>query len=276
MPIYLGNTEIGKEYYGVSPQGRIYQGTQIVQGSYFIDEEFYAYYDASNPASYPGSGSTWFDLSGNNNNLTLSGSGITYNTNSFSFNSTGRFINTSGSSMGTGSQLTVCGWVKSPGYSNFNPRSWFSFETGSDYWYFGIQDRVGSEYPRQFYQVRTSLGQQIIDTDNNINPIDDNEWYFYAFVISGSTAAFAGPGSGSTGPEMPQVYANGKLIYRQGDSYAGGTLVLPSNPQLILGGDLNSTPTEQWTGSIGEVAVYTKTLSSLSILNFYEATRGKY
>lgn len=30
--------------------------------------------DASNPASYPGSGATWFDISGNNNHVSLTGS----------------------------------------------------------------------------------------------------------------------------------------------------------------------------------------------------------
>ncbi|MEZ5256616.1 MAG: hypothetical protein R2705_06915 [Ilumatobacteraceae bacterium] len=36
------------------------------------------YLDATNPASYPGSGSTWTDLSGNSRNGTISGSGITF------------------------------------------------------------------------------------------------------------------------------------------------------------------------------------------------------
>lgn len=36
--------------------------------------------DAGNPASYPGSGATWTDLSGNGNNATLQGSGYSYTT----------------------------------------------------------------------------------------------------------------------------------------------------------------------------------------------------
>ena len=35
--------------------------------------------DAASQRSYPGSGTTWYDLSGNNNNFTLDGSGITWN-----------------------------------------------------------------------------------------------------------------------------------------------------------------------------------------------------
>ena len=39
--------------------------------------------DASNPKSYPGTGTTWYDLSGNDNDFTLDGSGITYNANGY-------------------------------------------------------------------------------------------------------------------------------------------------------------------------------------------------
>jgi hypothetical protein len=35
--------------------------------------------DAANPKSYPGTGTTWYDLSGNGDNFTLDGSGITHN-----------------------------------------------------------------------------------------------------------------------------------------------------------------------------------------------------
>lgn len=47
------------------------------------------YLDAANPASYPGSGTTWYDISGNNNNTTNTG-GTTYNSNNggyFNFSS---------------------------------------------------------------------------------------------------------------------------------------------------------------------------------------------
>lgn len=39
--------------------------------------------DAANPKSYPGSGSTWFDLSGNGNNATLTGSPLSNGTSNF-------------------------------------------------------------------------------------------------------------------------------------------------------------------------------------------------
>jgi len=42
-----------------------FQAPAIVTGSLKL------YLDAANPSSYPGSGSLWTDLSGNNNNVTL-------------------------------------------------------------------------------------------------------------------------------------------------------------------------------------------------------------
>ena len=120
MPIYLGTTEIGAEYVDSYSLGRIYQGTQIVQGGYSIDYGTYAYWDASNPNSYPGSGSTWFDLSGNGNNLTLTGSVNFTANNGGVFNFSGSAISTSAairsnpSTFNTESQVTFIAW--------FNPQ----------------------------------------------------------------------------------------------------------------------------------------------------------
>jgi len=69
-----------------------------------------AYYDAGNSISYPGSGSTWKDLSGNNNNVTLSGA--------YSYNASG-YITFPGNAYGynnsnilSKSAYTKQAWVK--------------------------------------------------------------------------------------------------------------------------------------------------------------------
>lgn len=59
------------------------------------------YVDAANVKSYPGSGTTWFDMSGNNNNLTLTGSPI-FTSNIVQFNGTTQYAdNTLNLSTGT-------------------------------------------------------------------------------------------------------------------------------------------------------------------------------
>ena len=52
--------------------------------------------DAGNPASYPGSGTTWTDLSGNGNNGTLTGTGVSYtdtNVGKMLFSGSGGYVN---------------------------------------------------------------------------------------------------------------------------------------------------------------------------------------
>ena len=68
--------------------------------------------DAANPKSYSGSGSTWTDLSGNNNNFTINGS--TFNSEGF-FNfvdNNGDYIISSGDIIGGKNDLSFDMFVK--------------------------------------------------------------------------------------------------------------------------------------------------------------------
>lgn len=69
------------------------------------------YVDAGNSASYPGTGTTWTDLSGNGNNFTLT-NGPIYNTGNggyFSFDGTNDFAQ--GPTLNVGTSWTVEAWV---------------------------------------------------------------------------------------------------------------------------------------------------------------------
>lgn len=74
--------------------------------------------DAENLRSYPGSGTTWYDLSGNQNNLALQNSGsITYNAGGyFSTGATGYFNSASSSNTPTGNSPYCIGvWARQNG-----------------------------------------------------------------------------------------------------------------------------------------------------------------
>jgi hypothetical protein len=271
MPIYLGNTEIGSEYVDSYQLGRIYQGTQIVQGGYSIDNGAYAYYDASNPTSYPGSGSTWYDISGNNNNLTFTGS-VTYSTGSLAFS--GSYATKESASLFTGSLLTVCGWVN---YTNIvaggAPKVWVSFDTGVDetpQYYIGRQ-YLTSTTSRAF--INTNQGT-ILNNNNTTNIL--NNWIFYSFVTSGSTPSYP-VNTILSGSEMPQYYEQGFITTRTSDTWEGGAFSMPrTRPNINIAGLPSSGNDYNFVGKIGIVAIYDKVLSSSSILDFYEATKGKY
>lgn len=49
-------------------------GTYVNNVEEIVSSGLICYLDAANPSSYPGSGSTWFDLSGNGNHFTIVGS----------------------------------------------------------------------------------------------------------------------------------------------------------------------------------------------------------
>lgn len=74
MPIYLGNTEIGSELVGSYGLGNVYLGAnQIGFGSNgeIKSNTLVGNFNTWDPASYPGSGSTWNNLVAGGGNLTL-------------------------------------------------------------------------------------------------------------------------------------------------------------------------------------------------------------
>ena len=270
MPIYQGNTEIGSEYVDSYQLGRIYQGTQIVQGGYSIDRGAYAYYDASIPASYPGSGSTWFDLSGNNNNLTFTGS-VTYADNALAFSAS--YATKESASLFTGDILTVCGWVNyTSTQGGGSPNSWLSFDKGND-------SLPAYVFGRQ--QLTSTTSRAMIDTNqgtlvNNSNTDVLGDWYFYSFVTSGSNPSYP-TYTILSGSEMPQYYEQGFITTRESDTWGGGAFSMPrTRPNINIAGWPAAGAGYNFTGKVGIVAIYDKVLSSSSILDFYEATKGRY
>jgi hypothetical protein len=70
--------------------------------------------DAGNPGSYPGSGSTWYDVSGNGCDFTLDGSGITYSASNggiFTL-ANGGATQSAGAQASTSTTSTVVMWMK--------------------------------------------------------------------------------------------------------------------------------------------------------------------
>ena len=66
-------------------------GMQAEAVSGIVTDGLKLYLDASNPASYPGSGTTWFDLSGNCNNGTMVG-GVTPLSNAMQFDGVDDYV----------------------------------------------------------------------------------------------------------------------------------------------------------------------------------------
>lgn len=81
MSIYLGNTQIGTPFAGNYGVGRIYLGTNLIEGEPYVPSGpvlppvtsgLGLYLTTYETDSYPGTGTTWYDLSGNGFDFTLS------------------------------------------------------------------------------------------------------------------------------------------------------------------------------------------------------------
>lgn len=73
--------------------------------------------DASNPASYPGSGTTWYDLSGNNNNATLV-NGVAYSGGMMNFDGVNDYVVSNIPKTAYGAEFSIYMWVNMQGSQN--------------------------------------------------------------------------------------------------------------------------------------------------------------
>jgi hypothetical protein len=111
MPTYLGKDIIDVAGLGNLPVSNLVLGEATIPKS-----GLFAYYDASDPISWPGSGTTWFDISGNGLNLTTVSSSAfpTYDSTNIAFNfngSSNALFSTKSTTTLTFNQTQVI-WVK--------------------------------------------------------------------------------------------------------------------------------------------------------------------
>ena len=90
---------------------KLYSGIKILMQTIpLVTDGLILHLDARNPASYPGSGTAWFDLSGVGNNFTLDAVGLTYNSGVFDLTDAGGAFKTNMS--GLVATCTVVFWIK--------------------------------------------------------------------------------------------------------------------------------------------------------------------
>jgi hypothetical protein len=254
---YLGNTALNQTWLG---------NTQINDVELRVPEVpsgVYAYYDASNLTSYPGSGSTWFDLSGNGNHLTLTGS-VSF-TNSFggifdfSGSNTsiqGAFRNANLSPFNSGSgQVTFIAW--------FNPQRLTGSLATSENILIAMNRSDNTElWPGLSLDEKVFSYNPYGDAGgfftSNIEPLL-NEWTMRAFV----TAA-----TGSTKMWSPT----------QIDLFAvTGSLNQTYYKKIQIGSFPDGFDNNyNYSGSIAQVAIYNRTLTDLELSDFYNATKYNY
>jgi hypothetical protein len=212
------------------------------------------YLDAANIKSYPGSGTTWFDLAGSNNGTLINGP--TFNSSNkgyFSFDASNDYINT------TFSQNIVT--------TGFTYSFWFyATQSSVD---FPAQFFVNSDANTVFRIERFSAGSNTIEFGHSPNsaPVGNHElisynfpnnfWYYCTLVYDGN---------------YKYIYKNDTLDIQsppnQSLTYYSGAFL-----RIAARQDSSLFP---FGGNISLVKIYQRPLSLNEIKQNFNATRGRY
>jgi formylglycine-generating enzyme required for sulfatase activity len=210
--------------------------------------------DAGITPSYPGTGTTWTDLSGNRNDGILT-NGPTYNSSNgglISFNGTNQYvIFTRPNSIVTAGQITISLWAK-----------WVT--TGSTI--SSIQaliDNNHSSSPLQGFiiQDRPDLSKFLTWS---VNP--NGNGCVSTFVVgNGSWRHIVGTNDGSTS----RLYIDGTLNASFSESM---TTVQPN----ISLGYWQYSPSRYLNGNIAQVTIYNRALSAAEVLQYFNAQKARF
>lgn len=205
--------------------------------------------DAGNTKSYPGSGTTWTDLSGIGNNGTLT-NGPTYssaNGGSLVFNGTDNYVSLPANSINTNADLTLNYWVKTP-----LPGSGGAYTLSSGY------------TANSHLQVRYVAGGTLQIVKSQITYMGtfsgftavSNAIYFLTITLTESTNTWS-------------LYVNGSFV----SSFVSAQTFTTTSPTLGINGLGNE---ERFAGNFYSFSYYNRALSAAEVSQNFNAYRGRY
>lgn len=212
--------------------------------------------DASNPASYPGSGTTWTDLSGNGKHATLYNSPTYSATNggiiSFSKPSTQY---AAGPALGAQTEWTICMWVRRDADDPSGTEQFFTDETSS---YGNVNYCLGHLYSTSGVSTNAYGGGWAGTTGS---PYATSLGTFYFLVGMKDSAGF-------------KLYSNNSLVASSAAPGAWG-----------LNGSEGYRISSKWTSyaapvylscTVGSVAFYNRALDTNELTQNWNAARTRF
>lgn len=213
--------------------------------------------DASLQTSYPGSGATWSDLSGNSNNATLANapSFVSDNGGAFSFNGSNNTIVLDSTSPFNLVNITISVWFKMNTSSNTFNLVYSRY--GNTNLVNGIILYVDSN-TRKFYVDGREDGSLYISTGASNFTGTYGNWYHFTAVKSGNVWS---------------MYINGSF---DKSTVQGAGNVSFSNNQANIGSALINGITFSSNHLIGSTLIYNRALSADEITHNYNRTKSRF
>ena len=218
--------------------------------------------DAGDTNSYPGSGTTWTDLSGQGNNGTITGA--VYSNGYFDFDGVNDdVVNTGTSFLKTNDNVTL--------------EAFFNHDSNSGSYFFlyeGEGDGFGGNVEFHLYANSGYLSSWFTTSSGDFSlggsgvsasAITAGEWNHAAVTYSNLSTA-----SGASS----KLYLNGVEI----DSFSGATVDIASMPtsSLLIGRPYSTSLGRRYNGQVAAVKVYNRTLSASEIQQNFNALRGRF
>lgn len=227
----------------------VYAGPNTVQSGLVL------HIDPSNPRSYPGSGSTVFDLSGNNNNGTLTNGASVINTRggrALDFDGVNDVVSVPLPQVTGLTQCTLATWYRRTQQS-----------TRAGLVGFGVASSGANRFSLQpwsdgvvYISMRTNDWGYFSNNDTN--------WHSLIAVFNGNN---------STNDTRLRVYFDG---VRQTLSFTGTIPTTTGTPTSFRIGQTHNPSDQFGDGQIDDVRVYNRALTESEIRQLFESKRGKY
>jgi hypothetical protein len=225
----------------------VYGGPEIVESGLVLA------LDAANPKSYPGSGTTWTDLSGNGNNGTLKGT-TTFNQNTIDLGNTQNttnYILLPNSLISNITNFTISLWVNAA-----------NITSGSLNCIFHATNTGGNNFSIEWYnnQIQTL----ITSTYSTFNyTFSNNTWYNFVFYRTGGTTMGLYINGVSQGTQTcPSTTFN-----------ITGAIVMGQEQDAVEGGFQSI---QSYTGKYANVSYYNRALTASEIQQNYIATKSRF
>jgi hypothetical protein len=231
-------------------------GPGVVIGSSvpgIVERNLQLYLNAADSLSYPGSGTTWTDLSTNGYATTLVGAPV-FNSTYFTFDGTTEYVDTN----------------QSLSAESFSVGAWFRTTATGIRMILSKETTTGTPWNYRIWLNNGTINADVaqpsdIDSLSSVlSTYNNGDWYLVMFTRTDSNW---------------YLYVNGEQVSTRADTYTG-TVV--NSQELWIGrsaftsGGASPTGSYQYSGDIGQVFVYNDALTPTEILQNFTATRSTY
>ena len=233
-----------------------------IETSELVTDNLFLHLDASNSTSYPGSGTTWYDLTDNNNDATINGA--TYDSADGGIfdldgsNDNIQIPHVSSLSLSTSAQRTIQVWVKIDALPALNTQVPVFGKLSSS---FGFDGYWGGLFSNGGVVRCVTNGTSVQRVSNSTLTVSTDTWYLFTFISQITNTS-----------NTTKLYINETEYITNAhgtDSYS------ETNP-LYLGYIGSGVSSNYLNGKIGACYFYTKGLTAAEVSENYNATKTRY